>query len=138
MEGNIDICINSKCQYQHIRMVLVKTNVDIYHTWPQRNPIFYTIKLGISKLLGWLLPFGPSLTNTFSAFYEKQRLKYCQIKIKPIYYRHYLNDICALFKLSVHLLHFWIYNNSKHSIMSFLFQTKSNSKMNFSPHTNYL
>ena len=46
---------------------------------------------------------GPRLTNAFLAHYEQIWLQDCQVELKPVYYKIYVNDIFALIRSPHHL-----------------------------------
>ena len=43
-------------------------------------------------------PLGPSLANTFLAYYEQIWLNDCPNEFKPVYYKRYVDDIFVLFR----------------------------------------
>ena len=43
-------------------------------------------------------PLGPTLTNTFPCFYEKQWSEQCHEEFKSVYYRRFVDDIFVLFR----------------------------------------
>ena len=59
-------------------------------------------------------PLEPTLANAFLCFYEKKWLEQCPDKLKPIYYRRYVNDIFILFKSCDHLIKLRDYLNKCH------------------------
>ena len=72
-------------------------------------------------------PLGPSLSNAFLYFYEQIWLN----DFKPVYYRRYVDDIFALFRLPDHLEKFPSYLNSKHKNIKFTYEKKSNNSLLF-------
>ena len=62
---------------------------------------------------------GPSLANTFLAYYKQIWLNDCPDEFKPVYYIKYVDDIFVLFWSPHHLEKFNDYLNTKHANIKF-------------------
>ena len=76
-------------------------------------------------------PPGPSLANVFLSYHEKDWLNNCPQGFKPVFYRHYVDDIFILFKSNDHLKYFQDFLNSCHLNMSFSMETEKENKLSF-------
>ena len=76
-------------------------------------------------------PLGPTLANAFLCHYENTWLNECPSKFKPVVYRHYVDDIFALFKSKEHVKLFVNYMNSKHKNIKFTFETEDSNNFSF-------
>ena len=76
-------------------------------------------------------PLGPSLTNTFLSYHEKNWLNNFPQGFKPVFYRRYVDDIFILFKSNDHLKSFQGFLNSCHLNMSFSMETEKENKLSF-------
>ena len=65
-------------------------------------------------------PLGPSVANTFLAYYEQIWLNDCPDKFKPVYYKRYVDNIFVLFRSPHHLEKFNEYLNTRHANIKFL------------------
>ena len=74
---------------------------------------------------------GPSLANAFLCHHETKWLNDCPEKIKPVFYKRYVDDIFALLKRPEHVKPFVDYMNSKYKIINFSFETKKYEQMPF-------
>ena len=62
---------------------------------------------------------GPILANIFLSHHEENWLNKCPIKLKPCFYRRYVNDIFVLFESSESAESFREYMSSKHPNINF-------------------
>ena len=67
---------------------------------------------------------GPTLANAFLWHYEKIWLNECPSQLKPMVYKHYVDDIFVLFKSKEHLKLFVNYMNSKYRNIKFTFENE--------------
>ena len=76
-------------------------------------------------------PLGPSLDNAFLCFHEQIWLNDCPEDFKPVYYRRYVDDIFALFRLPDHLEKFTNHLNSNHKNIKSTYEKESNNSLPF-------
>ena len=76
-------------------------------------------------------PLGPSLANTFLAYYEQIWLNDCPNEFKPVYYKRYVDDIFVLFQSPHHLEKFNKYLNTKHANIKFTNEKEVNGSLPF-------
>ena len=69
-------------------------------------------------------PLGPSLTNAFLSYHEKNWLNNCPRGFKPIFCLRYVDDIFILFKSNDLLNYFQDFLNSFHINMPFSIETE--------------
>ena len=62
---------------------------------------------------------GPALANIFMGCFESKWLRDCPNDFKPVFYRHYIDDIFVLFSSPDHADKFWEYLSSKHPNIKF-------------------
>ena len=76
-------------------------------------------------------PLGPLFANIFLSFHEKSWLADCHSNFKPLFYHHYVGDCFLIFQSRDHVLPFFSYLNSKHSIIQFTHELENNSSLPF-------
>ena len=76
-------------------------------------------------------PLGPTLANAFLCHYEKIWLNECPSQLKPVVYKHYVDNIFVLFKFKEYLKLFVKYMNSKHRNIKFTFETEDSNNFSF-------
>ena len=64
-------------------------------------------------------PFGPALVNIFMCSFESKWLQDCPNDFKPVFYRRYVDGICALFSSLDHANKFKEYLSSEHTNINF-------------------
>ena len=76
-------------------------------------------------------PLGPTLANAFLCFHEQIWLTDCPEDFKPVYYRRFVDDIFAMFRLPDYLEKFTNYLNSKHKNIKFTYEKESTNSLPF-------
>ena len=76
-------------------------------------------------------PLGPSLANTFVAYYEQICLNGCPDEFKPVHYKRYVDDITVLFPSPHHLGKFNEYLNTKHANIKFTREKEVKGSLRF-------
>ena len=127
LEETISICTESiydqndsiegfnKSKFKELLSLVTKESYLIF------NEILYKQINGVA--MG--SPLGPFLANAFFCFYEKNWIKQCPDKFKPVYYRRYVDDIFVLFKSRDHLIKFRDYLNKCHHNMKIYFEEEN-------------
>ena len=64
-------------------------------------------------------PLGQAIDNIFMCSFESKWLQDCPNDFKPVFYRHYVDDIFALFSSPDHADKFKEYLSSKHPNINF-------------------
>ena len=76
-------------------------------------------------------PLGPTLANVFLCHWEEIWLKKCPKQFQPLYYRRFMDDTFVLFKSENDVKKFHKYIGSRHSNMSFTFETENENCLPF-------
>ena len=76
-------------------------------------------------------PLGPSLANAFLCHYEKLWLDSCPLKLKPVVYRRYVDDIFVLFKSKDYLGLFATYMDTRLTNLKFTFDFEQKNSFSF-------
>ena len=76
-------------------------------------------------------PLGPTLVNASLCFHEQIWLNECPDKLKPVYYRRYVDGIFVLLRSPDHLEKFKNYLNSKHRNIRFTCEKEHSNSMPF-------
>ena len=64
-------------------------------------------------------PLDPAIANIFMCSFESKWLRDCSNDFKPVFYRHYVGDIFALFSSPYRADKFKEYLSSKHTNINF-------------------
>ena len=76
-------------------------------------------------------PLHPALVNIFMCSFESKCLRGCPNDFKPIFYRHYINDIFALFSSNDNADKFKEYLLSKHPKIKFSIEKEKDGCLPF-------
>ena len=71
------------------------------------------------------------LANILFCHHETKWLNDCPIKLTPVFYKRYVDDIFVLFKSPDHVTPFVDYMNSKHKNINISFETEKDGQMPF-------
>ena len=116
LEETIHICVNeffksnssihglNKKQMTKMPSLTTKESIILF------DMVFYTQVDSVAMRS----PLGPSLANAFLCDHETKWLNDCPEKLKPVFYKTYLDDIFVLFRRSEPVKPFDEYMNSKH------------------------
>ena len=76
-------------------------------------------------------PLGPTLTNAFLVYFEKNWLQNRSSDFKPHYYRRYVDDLFVLLPSPEHLEAFQYFLNGRQAKMSFTIENEKQNRMPF-------
>ena len=133
LDETIDICINQLFQNtdtvegftkSELKQLLCLATKESYFIF---NGLLYKRTDGVAMRSH----LGPSLANAFLSYHGKNWLNSCPQGFKPVFYRHYLDNIFVLFKSIDHLKYFQEFLNSCHINMSFSMETERQNKFHF-------
>lgn len=133
LDETIEICINllfeNKEEINGLNKSQLKTLITLAtkQSFFLFNNEFYCQKDGVS--MG--SPLGPTLANIFLCYYEKKWLEECPEKIRPIFYKRYVDDIFILCDNENQVEQFQKYLNNKHKNMSFTFELEKQNQLAF-------
>ena len=133
LEETIDICVKglfksnssihglNKKQITEMLSLTTKESIILF------DKAFYTQVDGVA--MG--SPLGPSLASAFLCHHETKWLNDCPEKVKPVFYKRYVDGILVLFKRPEHVKPFVDYMNSKHKNINFSYETGKDGQMPF-------
>ena len=76
-------------------------------------------------------PLGPTLTNAFLVYHEKNWLEHCPLEYRPLSHRRHVDDIFVLFKSAEHLKRFRSYLNPRHLTIFFTIEYEKETECPF-------
>ena len=76
-------------------------------------------------------PLGPALANIFMGCFGSKWLRDCPNDFKPVFYRHYIDDIFVLFSSPDQGDKFWEYLSSKHPNIKFSLEKEEDGCLPF-------
>ena len=133
LDETIDICVNQLFENTDTVEGFTKSELKQLLSLAIQESYFIFNSLLYKQIDGVAMdsPLGPSLANAFLSCHEKNWLNNCLQGFKPVFYRHYVDDIFILFKSNDHLKSFQGFLNSCHLNMSFSMETEKENKLSF-------
>ena len=133
LDETIDICINQLFENADTVEGFKKSELKQLLCLATKESYFIFNGLLYKQIDGVAMgsPLGFSFANAFLSYYEKNWLNNCPQGFKPVFYRHYVDDIFLLFKSNHHVKYFQDFLNSCDINMSFSMETEKENKLSF-------
>ena len=133
LEETIEICTNELFKESEIVEGLSKTEFKELLSLATKDSHFIFDGTLYKQIDGVAVgsPLGPTLTNAFCIYHEKNWLEHCPVEYRPLNYRRYVDDIFVLFNSAEHLKHFYSYLNSRHLNISLTTENEKDNRMSF-------
>ena len=129
LHETIEICVSSLGGILGLPSDVLKKflELSVFNTMFAFNGKFYRQSDG----LGMGLPLSPTMANVFLCHHEMHWLNDCPERIKPIYYRRYMDDTFTLFRSPEHISEFLDHLNSKHNNITFTSEVEQVGRLAF-------
>ena len=105
LDETIDICVNQLFENTDTVQGFTKSELKQLLSLATKESYFIFNGLLYKQIDGVTMgsPLGPFLAKAFPSYHEKNWLNNCPHRFKPVFYRHYVDDIFILFKSNDHL-----------------------------------
>lgn len=133
LDETIDICINELFKDTDLVMGYDITSFRKLLEIASKDSIFLFNNECYKQTDGVAMgnPLGPTLSNIFLCFHERNWLKDCPSEFKPTFYRRYVDDTFLTFKSPDHIPLFLEYLNSKHPNIEFTAELEKDNSLPF-------